>query len=225
MKCLRFVLVACILALIHEAVVAQSSGESRKQIESRLELRYPQVLAVKTDGRIGETWQGFIDVVPGSGDADAALKSLVDQENADRRALYAVIAAETTADKVRVTADEVGQQSGGRSYRRAKPVEYFMTRDGTWIQRNDADELKAEGKIGETWQGRVEAVKPEFASDRKVAAVVTTENQLRSEQHAQQARKQGTTSDKIGEQQGERTWSALPKGFWFKQRDGTWVQK
>ena len=221
----RFITMAVICMAVLAAAVANAHTETPKQIEARLEQRYPQVLAAKSAGTIGETWQGFIEVVPSNSSVDAAVNQLVEQENADRRALYAIIAVETSTDKVKIAADAVGQQSGWRSYRRARPQEYFRTRDGVWIQRDDVDELKAEGKIGETWQGKVEAVKPEFSADRKVAAVVSTENQLRSEQFAQQARKQGSTNERIAEQHGERTWSSLPKGAWFKQRDGAWVQK
>jgi uncharacterized protein YdbL (DUF1318 family) len=205
--------------------VGQAPKESRKQIEARLEQRYPDILAAKTSGKIGETWQGLVEVVRVDAKDQAAIEALIKQENADRRALYEVIAAQTSTDKVKVTVDEVGEQSGGRSYRRAKPQEYFKTREGVWIQRDDVNELKAAGKIGETWQGKVEAVKSEFASDKHVAAVVAEENRMRTARYARQARETNTTPEKVAEKAGEDAWASLTSGEHFKKRDGSWVKK
>jgi uncharacterized protein YdbL (DUF1318 family) len=202
------------------------SRDSRKVIEARLEQRYPQILAAKRQDKIGETWKGLIEVIDPAKSTESQLKAIVEQENADREELYEIIAAETTEDGVKVSAARVGERSGQRNFRRAKSTEYFKTREGVWIQPDDLQEFKAAGKIGETWQGTVEPVKPEFAADRLVAAVMAEENRTRAEQYAREARKfKDKSVQDIAEAAGSRNFAAAPRGTYVQERSGAWVRK
>lgn len=213
------------LVTLLPAVGASRVADTRAVIEQRLEQRYPQILAEKRQGNVGETWQGLVEIVDPSKAIDSAIKALIERENADRRALYEIIAAETAEDGVKVTAAQVGERNGQRNFRRAKPAEYFKSREGVWIQREDVDELREAGKIGETWQGTVDAVKPEFAADSKVAAVVAQENRLRTEQYAHQAHKENKSARQIAEQAGQHNIAAAKPGTFVKDRNGAWVRK
>jgi uncharacterized protein YdbL (DUF1318 family) len=221
-----FVLILFAFATALPAAAIPQARESQKAVEARLEQRYPQILAAKKQDKIGETWQGWIEIMDPAKHSDAQLKALVEQENADREELYKIIAAETTEDGVKVSAVRVGERSGQRNFRRAKSTEYFKTREGVWIQPDDLQELKTAGTIGETWLGTVEPVKPEFAADRRVSAVVAEENRTRAEQYAREARKfKDKSVQDIAEAAGSRNIAAAPRGTYVQERSGAWVRK
>jgi uncharacterized protein YdbL (DUF1318 family) len=103
--------------------LAQPSEDALKQ---RFAQRMSRVQALKDAGKIGETTEGTLGVVSG----DAAAQQIVQEENADRAALYVHIAKRTGEDP-----REVAVQAAIRNYNAAKPDHYLRLRDGRWVQK------------------------------------------------------------------------------------------
>lgn len=105
-------LVAASLAAI--VVYAESAGDIRRRMEQRL----AAIDKLKAEGIVGENNRGFLEQPPGAAGNPGAV---LEEENRDRRAVYALIAKETGA-----TADAVGRH-------RARQIA-ANSRAGVWIQ-------------------------------------------------------------------------------------------
>jgi uncharacterized protein YdbL (DUF1318 family) len=90
--------------------------------------RLPQVAPFKTQKVIGEDCAGFLALV--KPDAAAAARQLVAAENADRKAVYAALAAKAGSDPVRV-----GQQRAKELAERSAPGLMLQREDGTWYEK------------------------------------------------------------------------------------------
>lgn len=95
------------------ALHAQDPG-----LKARIEQRLGSVNALKDRGVVGETNRGFLEARDA---ATADDQRIIGEENTDRRAVYAAIAARTNA-----SADQVGQK-------RAEQIA-SLARAGHWIQ-------------------------------------------------------------------------------------------
>src|SRR5688572_4899320 len=93
------------------------AAPTKQELQSRFEQRYPQVMQAKADGKVGETSAGVLEAVKS---ADGALSKLIDEENADRRALYELIATEEKVD-----AAIVAKRAAQRNFQKAKKGEYL----------------------------------------------------------------------------------------------------
>ena len=113
------------LALTAGAAFAQDKAE----LQQRAEARYPQLLEAKRAGDIGETASGLVEAVEGK-KLDADVKQLVDEENNDRRALYVILAKETSTDE-----SLVARRAGKRNFEKARPGEWLKNAGGTWEQK------------------------------------------------------------------------------------------
>ena len=117
---------ALLLAPATSAVAADAKGDEAA-LQKRLRARYPQVRQLKVEGVIGETSDGYVDVVPKRESKAAA--ELVGEENADRRAAYKLI-----ADKEGVDVDVVARRAGKRNFERADAGEW-LKEGGKWKQK------------------------------------------------------------------------------------------
>jgi uncharacterized protein YdbL (DUF1318 family) len=74
--------------------------------------------------------EGYVEAVKKEYLDDKTLAKLIDDENADRKELYRVIAADekTTPDKVAVAAAK-------RNYEKAKSGEFLKGNDGQWHKK------------------------------------------------------------------------------------------
>lgn len=114
----------CACLLFTAGAVAQDLGALRSRMQERL----PQLDALKAQGVIGETNDGYVAV---RADGNPQAPALVAAENADRKAVYAAIAQRTgaAADAVaRARARQIAaasaqgvwlQDEGGRWYRKS----------------------------------------------------------------------------------------------------------
>ena len=98
-----------------------------QKLQDRFKQRFEQVRQSKAAGKIGETFDGFLDWVKGE---DPSAASLVSQENADRRELYGLIAA-----KEKTTPELVGRRNAQRNFEKATKGEYLKGKDGQWSQK------------------------------------------------------------------------------------------
>ena len=98
-------------------------------MQKRFEERFSQVRSLKAKGTVGETFGGYLDFVKHKDDSAA---SLVDDENADRKKLYELI-----AKKENTTVTKVAERNARRNFEKAKPGEYLKGEDGAWHKKGD----------------------------------------------------------------------------------------
>jgi hypothetical protein len=125
-----FIVMSLLTSLAFIPAVARAATED--QLKERFKQRYPKLVETKQPGTIGETYQGYVELVDEkSKDKDA--NALVDAENADRKELYKII-----ADKEGTTADVVAERNAKRVFEKAKPGEYLKGSDGKWKKKEAA---------------------------------------------------------------------------------------
>ena len=103
-----------------------SGAASASALQDRMKARLPEIVALKSKGVIGETYQGYLDFVGQSREG----ADMVAAENADRKALYTAVAQKTGA-----TVDQVGSRAALKWKENLGPGEYFKNADGTWIKK------------------------------------------------------------------------------------------
>lgn len=103
-------------------------GPSRAELKERFRARDAKLTELKDAGLVGETFQGYVEVVPGR-ELDEEGRKLVEAENADRRTLYEMIAKEQG-----ITVEEVGQQAAKGNFRYAKRGHWLRYPEG-WRQK------------------------------------------------------------------------------------------
>jgi uncharacterized protein YdbL (DUF1318 family) len=99
-------------------------------LRERLEQRLPDVIAAKKAGKIGETFDGYVDIVNPADAADAKLAPLIKAENADRLTYYQAVARSAQSSLA-----YVGELSGMKRFEAATTGEYLRYRDGQWKQK------------------------------------------------------------------------------------------
>ena len=93
--------------------------------------------------------------------------------------------------------------------------------------------LLAAGKVGETYQGLVDAVKSSYLGEKveaagktvTVAQLIKTVNADRSEYFQISAKENNTTPEVIAKNCAQRRKSKLNSGEFWKREDETWVRK
>ena len=109
------------------AAAVPARADRLDELKGRFEGRYPEVRRYKDEGKVGETMAGFVEVVK---DADDRVRKLLDEENADRRELYRLI-----AEKEKTTPEKVAERNAARNYVKAKSGDYLKNREGQWRQK------------------------------------------------------------------------------------------
>ena len=122
-------------AILLGALAAVAGADTKEDIAERMARRLAAINKEKAAGRIGETFYGLVDAVKAQYLSDETLKKLVDDENADRKAFYELVAKE-----LGTTPESVALSAGRRNFGAAKPEEWLKLKDGTWIQKKDLKE-------------------------------------------------------------------------------------
>jgi uncharacterized protein YdbL (DUF1318 family) len=112
--------------LVAPASLRAADAPDEAALQKRLKERYPKIQQLKSQGVIGETDAGYVDFVDKK---DSKSASLVDDENADRKAAYKLI-----ADKEGITVDVVAKRAGKRNFDRAKAGEW-LKEGGKWRKK------------------------------------------------------------------------------------------
>lgn len=100
-------------------------------LRERFEQRLPEIIAAKKAGKIGETFDGYVDTVATApAQPDAALSALVKAENADRLTYYQAVARGAQSSVA-----YVGELSAMKRFEAAATGEYLRYRDGQWKQK------------------------------------------------------------------------------------------
>ena len=101
----------------------------------------------------------------------------------------------------------------------AKLKERFKERYPKLLKAKDA------GKIGETFHGYVEAVKPEYLRDADLKKLLEEENADRKTLYKAIADKEGVPPEKVAERNAVRNFKRAKPGHYLKNKDGKWVKK
>ena len=132
---------AMLAALFASPIAAQdppAPRDVRGELKDRMKARYPLLEQLRDAGKIGETRDGEAKLVKATYAGEqvdpkdatkGTLGELVQAENKDRLALYAVLGKE-----LKLTAAEVAQQNGLRNLDKAKP-DHWVELKGQWVQR------------------------------------------------------------------------------------------
>lgn len=109
------------------AVTSVAHADEMEQLKARFQERETKLQKLKTEGAAGETFQGFIETPKTATDE---VKKLLEEENTDRRRLYALI-----AQKEGGTPDLVADRAARRNFSRAKSGEMLKFPDGVWRKK------------------------------------------------------------------------------------------
>lgn len=88
--------------------------------------------------------------------------------------------------------------------------------------KNTVDAAKAVGKVGERWDGYVEAIKP---ADANLKAAIDAMNARRKAIYAEAAVKTNATVEQAGVVFAENIIEKLPPGYYYKPNGGSWTKK
>ena len=127
-----FSLLAACMALLLPAV---AQADELSDLQAKFKARFPKLAELRNAGTVGETWDGWVEVVKSGG--EKSVTEIVSAENTDRKALYALLAA-----KQKTTAALVGERNGLRIFKAAAPDHWLKPKDGTWTQKKN---VKIEG--------------------------------------------------------------------------------
>lgn len=94
-----------------------------------------------------------------------------------------------------------------------------LVSQGTPIQAQDLDALRASGAVGERFDGLA------VARDGSAKAFVDQVNAKRSQIYQKDAASQGVPVDQVGRVYAQKILQSAPRGTWFLNPDGKWVQK
>ncbi len=118
----NLLLVACAVCFAPSA-----QADQKEDLKARFAERAGAIRSAKDAGKIGETTTGLIDAVTAP---DAANQQLIAAENADRQALYALIAKDQGTD-----AATVANRAARRNYEKANVGDYLKTAGGEWKRK------------------------------------------------------------------------------------------
>ncbi|MBD3240017.1 MAG: DUF1318 domain-containing protein [Chitinivibrionales bacterium] len=126
-------LAALVLVCLASGASTLTQAQTRDEIRERMRERFPQLLRLKGQGVVGETYLGYVSPVDPEQVGDEAAR-LIANENEDRRALYGIIAEETGA-----AVEAVGKINARRIFNDADDDHYFKGPDGEWRQKKNID--------------------------------------------------------------------------------------
>ena len=110
--------------------VLRANDAELAALQERFRSRLPRLAEMRRDGKLGETTQGFVEAVRPEFAQDGAVKRVRDEENADRRRLYAIMGAQEGVD-----AKRVAERNAKRNFANARKGEYLRGGDGVWRRK------------------------------------------------------------------------------------------
>jgi len=116
------------LALVFAVPQVLSAADDAATIKKNMADRKPKIEALKKAGSIGENKSGYLEAMKDAKLEDAD-KKLIEDENADRKTVYAAI-----AKKEGSTVDKVGELRAKQIRSKAAEGDYIQGEDGKWIK-------------------------------------------------------------------------------------------
>ncbi|MBT7164287.1 MAG: YdbL family protein [Victivallales bacterium] len=109
------------------AVGLHATAQGLGEIKQRMQKRRASITVLKTAKAVGEDSNGYLHIL---GDVTAKDKAVVEAENADRKLVYAAVAAKTG-----ITAEAVGKSRAKKIAKSTAPGVMVQAPDGTWYQK------------------------------------------------------------------------------------------
>lgn len=109
--------------------VPEARADRMQELQAQFKERLPQIDRLKQQGKIGETWEGWIEKLP-QAELNERQRELVEAENSDRAELYQIIAR-----KEGTTSEFVARKNAERNRKNLEPGEWFKMRSGEWEQK------------------------------------------------------------------------------------------
>lgn len=128
---IRRIMLTSLAVVVALAAIAMA-GDSKDDLKKRFKERHDKLVEMKEDGKIGETYLGYVEAVKNEYAKDDAVKKLITAENEDRRKLHAILAEEEGT-----SVEDVARQSAIFKFRKAGLEEWFKAKDGVWRQKKD----------------------------------------------------------------------------------------
>ena len=128
------------LTLAFAVPQALSAADSAATIKKNMAERKPKIETLKKAGSIGENKAGYLEAMKDAKLEDAD-KKLLEDENKDRKAVYAAI-----AKKEGSTVDHVGELRAKQIRSKANEGEFVQGEDGKWVKAPKPAEKKDEKK-------------------------------------------------------------------------------
>ena len=125
MKRLPLIIAMCVLVL----GVAPAPAQTLTEVKQRIAERMPQLATLKKQKIVGEDAAGYVQIVP-QATADETARTLVKSENADRKVVYAAIAA-----TMKASTEAVGAQRAKQIHEQAAPGIMLQAANGTWSEK------------------------------------------------------------------------------------------
>lgn len=104
-----------------------TAAESLAAVKARMEQRLDSLGGLKDRGVAGENNRGFLEI---RGNASGSDQQVISDENADRRTVYAALAAQTGT-----SADAVGRQRAQQLSSLARRGHWVQDPNGAWRQK------------------------------------------------------------------------------------------
>ena len=127
MKSVHFIRIALLITAMLFGSVVVRAAEDLGAVKARMEQRIAPLNALKDRGVVGENNRGFLEP---RGSASPADQKIIGEENADRRTVYAAIAAQTGA-----TPDAVGRHRAQQIASIALKGHWIQDPGGAWRQK------------------------------------------------------------------------------------------
>ena len=120
----------CVGMIVMPGSLSLASAASLEGLKGNFKKRFSTVVALKKDGKIGETKAGALEAVKPEYMKDKRVRRIVNAENADRRKLYVLLAKQK-----KTTPQMVAQRNARRNFSKAAKGEYLKQGDGNWNRK------------------------------------------------------------------------------------------
>ena len=117
-----------------------SAADDAATIKKNMADRKPKIEALKKAGTIGENKSGYLEAMKDAKLEDAD-KKLLEDENKDRKTVYAAV-----AKKEGSTVEKVGEIRAKQIRSKAKAGEYIQGEDGKWVKAPKPAETEKKDK-------------------------------------------------------------------------------
>ncbi len=121
------------LLLVASFTISVTAGDNKAAISAivkSMKARYPIILKVKREGIIGENSQRYVEQLDTVKSPTKELLTLIKEENADRKKLYALL-----ADEMKVSIDTIAKRNAVRNFKKAEKGCFLKKPDGTWVKK------------------------------------------------------------------------------------------
>jgi uncharacterized protein YdbL (DUF1318 family) len=206
-----------------------SESLTRAELKKRFEERFERITRWKGQGLLGETFDGWVEA-PHDGLLSSEQRDVVAVENADRKALYALIADRVDEGEKRVPPRVVAERNARRNFEKAEPEHLLKVLEGYWITKRDLPRVeditrtKKAGDIGETWEGFVGLVNQHASDD--VKRLVEQENASRRDIYAGIAKRlEKISPEEVGRSIAKSTRDNLQPGQYYQTKTGDWEKR